>query len=102
MVFVNSGEYRGKQGRVLEVFPDKQKAIVEGVNIVSKHTKPNSKNPQGGIVKVEAAIHVSKLNPVCPTTGKPTRIGRARNEKGWLQRFSIKAFQKEKKIVFLD
>lgn len=75
-VYVNTGEDKGKTGKVLRVIVEKQRAIVEGLNIVSKHTKPNAKNPQGGIVKVEAPIHISNLNPIDPKTGKPTRVGR--------------------------
>lgn len=75
VVYINSGEDKGKTGRVLQVFVDKQRAIVEGANLVSKHTKPNAKNPQGGIIKKEAAIHISNLNPV-DKNNKPSRIGR--------------------------
>ena len=75
-VYVNSGEDKGKTGRVLKVLVDKKRAIVEGINMVSKSTKPNAKNPQGGIVKQEASIHISNLNPVDPKTGKATRVGR--------------------------
>ena len=74
-VYVNSGEDKGKTGRVLKVLVDKNRAIVEGINMVSKSTKPNAKNPQGGIVKQEASIHLSNLNPVDPKTGKATRVG---------------------------
>ena len=74
-VYVNAGDDKGKTGRVLEVLVDKQRAIVEGLNMVSKHTKPNAKNPQGGIVKKEASIHISNLNPV-DKNNTPTRIGR--------------------------
>lgn len=87
-VYVNAGEDKGKTGRVLSVQVSKQRAIVEGVNLVSKHSKPNAKNPQGGILKKEAPIHISNLNPVDPKTGKPTRIGRVRNEEGKLVRVS--------------
>lgn len=73
IVYVNSGEARGKQGRVLKVDADKQRAIVEGLNMVSKATKPTAKHPNGGIVKMEAPIHISNLNPLDPKTGKPTR-----------------------------
>ena len=82
IVYVNAGEDKGKTGRVLEVNVEKQRAIVEGVNIVSKHTKPNAKNPQGGIEKKEAPVHISNLNLVDPKSGKPTRIGRKLNSKG--------------------
>ncbi|MFP4556051.1 MAG: 50S ribosomal protein L24 [Bacteroidales bacterium] len=90
-VFVKSGEYKGKQGKVLEVFINKDRAIVEGVNIMSKHTKPNAKNPQGGIVKKEAPVHISNLMLVDPANGNPTRIGRRRNENGKLVRYSKKS-----------
>ena len=74
-VIVLAGDDRGKQGRVLSVQLEKQRAIVEGVNIVSKSTKPSAKHPQGGIIKKEAPIHVSNLALVDPKTGKPTRVG---------------------------
>ncbi|HDP54486.1 MAG TPA: 50S ribosomal protein L24 [Bacteroidetes bacterium] len=91
LVFVNAGEDKGKQGKVLEVIVSKERAIVEGVNIMSKHTKPNAKNPQGGIVKQEAPIHISNLMLVDPSSGKATRIGRKVNEKGKLVRYSKKS-----------
>ncbi len=87
-VQVNAGEYKGKQGRVLAMLPDKERAIVEGVNIISKHTKPNAAYPQGGIIKKEGSIHISNLNVVDPSTKKPTRIGRRRNAEGKLERYS--------------
>ena len=90
-VYVNAGEDKGKTGRVLEVLIDKSRAIVEGVNMVSKSTKPNTKNPQGGIVKQESALHISNLNVVDPKTGKPTRIGRRENAEGKLVRYSKKS-----------
>ena len=73
-VFVNAGNDKGKTGKVLSVDPSKDRAIVEGINMVSKHTKPNSKQPQGGIIKQEAPIHISNLNLLDPKSGKPTRI----------------------------
>ncbi len=76
IVFVNTGTDKGKTGRVVKVIVDKQRAIVEGLNMVTKHAKPNAKNPQGGREQVEAPIHISNLNVVDPKTGKPTRIGR--------------------------
>jgi len=91
IVFVNSGEDKGRQGKVLEVLVDKNRAIVEGVNLVSKHTKPNAAHPQGGIIKKEAAIHISNLNVVDPKTGKPTRIGRRLNEDNKLVRYAKKS-----------
>ena len=90
-VYVNAGESKGQQGKVLEVIYEKEKASVEGVNMVSKHTKPNAKSPQGGIVKQEAPIHISNLMVVDPSTGKPTRIGRRLNDKSKLVRFSKKS-----------
>jgi large subunit ribosomal protein L24 len=90
-VFVNAGDDRGKTGKVLEVYTDKNRAIVEGINLVSKHTKPNSKAPQGGIIKQEAGIHLSNLQVVDPTSGAPTRIGRRVNEKGKLVRYAKKS-----------
>ena len=90
-VYVNSGEYRGQQGRVLEVMPKSDKALVEGVNIVSKHTKPNSENPQGGIIKKEAPIHISNLMLVDPSSGEPTRVGRKKDKDEKLVRYSKKS-----------
>ena len=91
IVIVNCGVDKGSEGRVLEVFPDSEKAIVEGVNMVSKHTKPNAKHPQGGIIKKEAPIHISNLNLKDPSTGKPTRIGRRLGDNGKLVRYSKKS-----------
>ncbi len=90
-VIVIAGESKGQKGRVLEVNRDKNKAIVEGVNMVSKHTKPNAKAPQGGIIKKEAPVHVSNLMLVDPTSGKATRIGRKLNDKNKLVRYSKKS-----------
>jgi len=74
-VYVNAGNDKGKTGKVLAVHPDKDRAIVEGINMVSKHTKPNSKQPQGGIIKQEAGIHISNLQLIDPQQNKPTRVG---------------------------
>ncbi|MBQ3554907.1 MAG: 50S ribosomal protein L24 [Bacteroidales bacterium] len=90
-VYVNAGEDKGKTGRVLKVLVKDNKAIVEGVNMVSKHTKPNAKAPQGGIVKKEAPIHLSNLNVLDPKTKTATRIGRKMNEEGKLVRYSKKS-----------
>lgn len=87
-VFVNSGEDKGKTGRVLEVIIAKQRAIVEGVNMVKKHTKPNAQSPQGGILEQEAPIHISKLNVV--ENGVPVRVGKKLNNKSKLVRYSKK------------
>ena len=88
---VNSGESRGRQGRVLRVIPDKERAIVEGLNMRKKHTKPNAKFPQGGIIEQEAPIHISNLNVVDPKTGKGVRIGRRLNDAGKSVRYSKKS-----------
>ena len=80
-VIVLAGEDKGKTGKVLQVFVDKQRAIVEGVNFVNKSTKPNAKNPQGGFEKVEAPIHISNLSLIDPKSGKATRIAIKREGK---------------------
>jgi large subunit ribosomal protein L24 len=90
-VFVNSGEYKGQKGRVLEVIRRTNKALVEGINMVSKHTKPNAKAPNGGIVKKEAPVHISNLMLLDPSTGKPTRVGRKLNADNKLVRYSKKS-----------
>lgn len=74
-VYVNAGNDKGKTGKVLEVIVDRDRAVVEGVNIVSKHTRPNSAHPQGGIIKQEASVHISNLNLIDPKSGKATRVG---------------------------
>lgn len=90
-VIVNAGEAKGKQGKVLDINIKKLTAIVEGVNLVSKSTKPNAQNPQGGIIKKEAPIHVSNLNPIDPASGKGTRIGRRLDENNKKVRFAKKS-----------
>jgi large subunit ribosomal protein L24 len=90
-VMVITGESKGQKGRVLTVNKDKEKAIVEGLNLVSKHTKPNAKSPQGGIIRKEAPIHISNLMLIDPSSGKPTRIGRKLNSKNKLVRYSKKS-----------
>lgn len=90
-VFVNAGNDKGKTGKVLEVIIKKDRAIVEGINMVSKHTKPNAKNPQGGIIKQEAGIHISNLQVVDPAKGGPTKIGRRIGENGKLVRYAKKS-----------
>ena len=81
-VYVNAGDDKGKTGRVLKVLIEKNRAVVEGVNVVTKATKPNAKNPQGGLVKMEASIHASNLQLVDPKSGKATRVGYKVNEDG--------------------
>ena len=79
-VMVIAGNYKGQSGRILTVDKEKQRAIVEGVNLISKHTRPNADNPKGGIIKQEASVHVSNLK-VIEKSGKPTRLGRKKDEK---------------------
>lgn len=89
-VKVLSGNSRGKTGKVLSVITNKERAIVEGLNIASRHIKPSAANPNGGIDKREAGIHTSNLMLVDPVTKEATRTGRKRDEKGKLQRYSKK------------
>jgi large subunit ribosomal protein L24 len=74
-VVVISGKDKGKQGTILAAYPKNNRVVVEGINIVKKHSKPNQLNPQGGIISHEAAIHVSNVMPFDPKSGKPTRVG---------------------------
>ena len=90
-VYVNAGESKGRQGRVLQVMRKEMKAIVEGINMVSKHTKPNAQYPQGGIIKKEAPVHISNLMLIDGATGEPTRVGRRLNDKNKLVRYSKKS-----------
>jgi large subunit ribosomal protein L24 len=90
-VMIITGEHKGSTGRIVRVFPEMGTAIVEARNLVKRHTKPNQKNQQGGIVEKEAPIQLSNLMLVCPKTGKPTRIGTQILESGKRVRFSKKA-----------
>ena len=90
-VIVNAGNSKGKTGKVLSVLVEKQRAVVEGVNMVSKSTKPTAQHPQGGIIKQEAPIHISNLNVVDPKSGKATRIGRKVGANGKLVRYAKKS-----------
>ena len=90
-VFVNTGEYKGQKGRVLEVNRSTRRAIVEGINMISKHTKPNAQYPDGGIIKKEAPIHISNLMLIDPSSGDPTRMGRRLDDNGKLVRYSKKS-----------
>jgi len=89
-VLVLAGDDKSKTGKVLEVFADKNRAIVEGINMVTKHQKPSAGKPEGGIKKMEGTIHISNLKLAEPSNNKPTRTGRKLNEKGKLQRYSKK------------
>ena len=91
-VVVLAGTSKGKEGKVIKVYISTDRAIVEGINMISKHTKPNAANPQGGILKQEASINISNLMLVDPKSGQPTRIGRKRDEEtGKLVRFAKKS-----------
>lgn len=83
LVLSGNADVRGSRGRVLEVYPRKQKALVEGVNIIVRHIRPNQDYPNGGRVEKEAPIHVSKLMVIDPKSGQPTRIGREKTDRGW-------------------
>jgi len=91
-VVVTAGDHKGSEGRVMLVLRDKNKAIVEGVNMVSKHEKPSANNPQGGIVEKEAPIHISNLSLIDPKSGEATRVG-YKIEDGKKLRFSKKSNQ---------
>ena len=95
-VKVIAGDDRGKEGRVLSVEASKNRALVEGVNIVTKATKPNAQHPQGGLIKKEAPINISNIALVDPKSGKPTRIGFKIDEKGKKVRISKKSGQEIK------
>ena len=91
-VKVIAGNSKGQQGKVIEVITSKYRALIEGVNLVSKHTKPNAASPQGGFIKKESSIHISNLMLVDPKSGKTTRIGRKIDDKtGKLTRYSKKS-----------
>ena len=90
-VVVLAGEDKGKTGKVLKVLVEKTRALVEGVNMVSKSTKPSAQNPQGGIVKQEAPIHISNLSLVDPKSGKATRVGIKVTEDGKKVRIAKKS-----------
>jgi large subunit ribosomal protein L24 len=89
-VKVISGNYRGKTGKIVTIDIEKQRAIVEGLNIISRHVKPSAANPNGGIEKKEAPIHISNLMLVDTATGEAIKTGRKLNDKGKLQRYSKK------------
>ena len=91
-VKVIAGNSKGQEGKVIEIIISKSRALVEGVNMVSKHTKPNATSPQGGIIKKESSIHISNLMLVDPKSGDATRIGRKIVDKtGKLTRYSKKS-----------
>lgn len=79
-VRVIAGKDKGKEGKVLRAYPEKQRVVVENVHMIKKATRPSQRNPQGGIVEMEGTIHVSNVMLVCPNCGQPTRVGRRREE----------------------
>jgi len=87
---VIAGNDKGKKGKVLEIVREKNRVIIEGVNMITKHVKPSANNPEGGIEKTEAGIHISNVKLVDPSSGEPTKVGRKLNDEGKLQRFSKK------------
>lgn len=87
---VIAGNDKGQKGKVLEVHIDKNRAIIEGVNMITKHVKPSANNPEGGIEKTEAPVHISNIMVIDPASGDPTKTGRKLNDDGKLQRFSKK------------
>ena len=89
-VLVIAGNDKGKQGKVLEMIPSKNRAIVEDVNMRTKHVKPSAQKPEGGIENTEASVHISNLKLVDPASGDATRVGRKLNDDGKLQRYSKK------------
>jgi len=91
-VKVIAGDHKGSEGKVLRVYREKNKAIVEGVNMVSKHTKPSAKSPQGGIVKKEAPLHISNIALIDPKSKEATKVG-TRVEGDKKVRFSKKSNQ---------
>ncbi|QUB47088.1 50S ribosomal protein L24 [Prevotella sp. oral taxon 475] len=90
-VIVLAGEDKGRKGKVLKVLVERERAFVEGINMVSKSTKPSAKNPQGGIVKQEAPIHVSNLSLIDPKSGKATRIAIKKTDDGKKVRIAKKS-----------
>ncbi|MCS6967105.1 MAG: 50S ribosomal protein L24 [Cytophagales bacterium] len=90
-VMVIAGDEKGKIGTITKIITKKQRAIVEGLNIVKRAVKPSNDNPEGGFIEKEAGIHISNLMLIDPKTGEPTRIGRRRNAAGKLERYSKKS-----------
>ena len=86
MVQVITGSYKGKEGRVVEVVRESDRALVEGVNMIKRHTKPNAQYPDGGIINKEAPIHLSNLMYIDPKSGKPSKVGKKLDEKGKLEK----------------
>ena len=94
-VRILSGVHRGEEGQILEIDNKKMRAIVEGKNLVSKHTRPNAAHPEGGIIKEEAGIHISNLMLIDPKSGAPSRIGRKKDENGK----SVRYYKKSGEVI---
>ena len=90
-VIIIAGKNKGEKGKVVKMIPEKDRAVVEGWNMVSKSTKPTAKNPHGGIIRVEAPIHVSNLSLIDPKSGKPTRVAIKVGEDGKKVRIAKKS-----------
>lgn len=82
LVAVTTGKDKGKKGKIIRTLSTKSRVIVEGVNMVKRHTRPTQKSPQGGIISKEGPIHISNVQIVCPSCGQPTRIGRHKIAEG--------------------
>lgn len=91
MVRVIAGDDKGTEGEVKLVYPEKQRVLVDGVNMIHRHTKPNADNPEGGIIKKEAPIHVSNVMIIDPGSGETSRVGRAEGDDGKLVRIAKKS-----------
>ena len=91
VVLVRSGDDKGKTGKVLRVIPADAKVVVEGINVVFRHVKPNQKNPQGGRIQKEMPIHISKVSPIDPKSGKPTRVRFETKKDGSKVRVAVKS-----------
>jgi len=91
LVVVISGKNKGKQGKIARILADYDRVVVEGVNLIKRHLKPTAKNPQGGILEKEAPLHASKVMPVDPKTGKPTRVKFGTDSKGKKIRLAVKS-----------
>ncbi len=97
-VLVIAGKDKGKKGKVLVALPKRERVIVEGVNVVKRHTRPTQRNPQGGIIEKESAIHVSNVQLICPNCGQPTRIGKREISEGKRVRICKKCGQDIDKV----
>jgi large subunit ribosomal protein L24 len=90
-VVVISGKNKGKQGKIARILADSDRVVIEGVNLIKRHLKPTPKSPQGGILEKEAPLHASKVMPVDPKTGKPTRVRFSTDDKGNKTRIAVKS-----------